>query len=184
MSLSPTIRRIVLTGFMGAGKSTTGALLARELGWQFLDSDHVIEARAGRTVAQIFASEGEAAFRTLEAETIRNLSRDENLVLALGGGAIEHQLTREALQSLPDTRIVFLDAPLDIMVARCLAQPDAAVRPVLADRQRLVERFMLRLPHYRSAHLTVATEQQSPAEVASEILTALREAEAINKGSE
>lgn len=173
MPLPPTIRCIVLIGFMGAGKSTIGALLARSLGWRFVDSDHAIENRTGRTIAQIFAEDGEAAFRALEAEAIRDHARSDNLVLALGGGAIENDLTREMLAGLLETRIVFLDAPLEVMVARCLAQPGATERPVLADRERLLERFSNRLPHYRRAHLIVATAQLSPAEVVQSVIAGL-----------
>ncbi len=175
MPLPSTIRRIVLIGFMGAGKSTTGALLAGALGWRFVDSDIFIEARAGRTIAQIFAERGEADFRMMEADAIRNHARSENLVLALGGGAIEYETTREVLNDLSDTRIVFLDAPLDIMVARCLAQPGAAERPVLADRERLLQRFSDRLPHYRRAHLIVATAELTPEAVVERILSGLSE---------
>ncbi|HEX3470040.1 MAG TPA: shikimate kinase, partial [Silvibacterium sp.] len=87
-NLPVTVRRIVLTGFMGAGKSTTGLLLAQKLGWQFLDTDAVIEARTGVTIAQLFEQRGEAAFRTFETETIRDYAQAEHLVLALGGGAV------------------------------------------------------------------------------------------------
>src|SRR5580698_2291257 len=122
MTLPPTIRCIVLTGFMGAGKSTTGALLAHTLGWRFIDSDTAIENRTGLTVARIFAEQGEASFRALEAETIRDHVRDEHVVLALGGGAIENEKTRKVLSeaepALNPARVVFLDAPLDVMVAR------------------------------------------------------------------
>ena len=75
MPLPRTIRRIVLTGFMGAGKSTVGPLLAQRLGWEFLDADTAIESHAARTIAEIFAQHGEAAFRTLEAEAIREHAR-------------------------------------------------------------------------------------------------------------
>jgi shikimate kinase len=180
MPLPPTIRRIVLIGFMGAGKSTTGALLARTLGWRFVDSDQAVESRTGRSIAQIFAEDGEDYFRSLEAEAIRNHARSENLVLALGGGAIESEATRQVLDSLSEvlsqTRIVFLDAPLEVMVSRCMAQPGAAERPVLADRERLAERFSHRLPHYRRAHLTVATAMLEPGEVVERILSELSEA--------
>lgn len=159
MSPDSAIRRIVLTGFMGAGKSTVGMLLAQRLGWQFVDADAVIEARAGMTIAEIFAQQGEAAFRVLEAETIRELSQAEKLVLSLGGGAVETQATRDLLPALDQTCVVFLDAPLETLVARCLSQPGAAERPVLADRERLRLRFEARLPHYRSAHLTIATAE-------------------------
>lgn len=173
MSPPRTIRRIVLTGFMGAGKSTIGALLAQSLSWDFLDVDTAIESRTGKTVAQIFAQNGEAAFRALEAETIRAHTSRENLVLALGGGAIESEATRELLVSLGRTCVIFLDAPLDILVARCLAQPSAAERPVLADRESLLRRFNARLPYYRNAHLTITTAGLSPQAVVSRILEAI-----------
>lgn len=173
--LPETIRRIVLTGFMGAGKSTIGALLAQSLGWHFIDSDLVIEREAGRSIAQIFAEQGEAAFRTMEAKAIRAQTLREESVLALGGGAIESALTREVLSTLTKTKIVFLDAPLDVMVDRCLAQPNAAERPVLTDRLRLLKRFASRLPYYRQAHLTVPTAGLSPHKVVVRILSELTE---------
>lgn len=170
MPLRPQIRRIVLTGFMGAGKSTVGVLLAEKLAWEFIDADAEIEARAGATIAQIFAKQGEPAFRALEAETIRGLSQRENLVLALGGGALETESTRTLWNKPGETCVVFLDAPLQVLVERCLAQPGAAERPVLADREQLLRRFEARLPHYRAAHIAVATEGLTPAEVAERIL--------------
>lgn len=173
MSLPPTIRRIVLTGFMGAGKSTIGVLLAQSLRWDFLDADAAIESCAGKTVAEIFAQHGEAAFRALEADAIREQTCRQNLVLALGGGALETTATREHLAALEHTCVLFLDAPLEILVARCLAQPSAAERPVLADRQGLVRRFEARLPYYREAHLTITTAELSPQAVVTRILEVL-----------
>ncbi|GGH12554.1 shikimate kinase [Silvibacterium dinghuense] len=173
MSATPAPQRIVLIGFMGAGKSTTGRLLASALGWRFVDSDDLIEARVGHTIAEIFTTQGEDAFRALESEVIRQQCCEQHLVLALGGGAIEHPSTREHLHTLPDTHIVYLEAPLDVMVARCLEQPGAAIRPVLADRVRLAHRFTSRIPHYRTAHLTVATAHLTPEQVVERILAAL-----------
>lgn len=170
---SPSISGIILTGFMGAGKTTVGALLAERLGWRFLDSDRVVEDRAGMTVAEIFARRGEAAFRELEAATIREVVRGDLLVLALGGGALESAATRSLLASLPSWRIVFLQAPFDILVSRCAGQPDAPVRPVLRDRERLAERWQSRLPWYAEAHLTVATADLTPQAVAESILETL-----------
>lgn len=178
MALLRTIRRIVLTGFMGAGKSTVGPLLAQRLGWEFLDADSVIESRAGKTIAEIFAEQGEAAFRALEADAIRDHARRENLVLALGGGALETESTRGLLASLDRACVLFLDAPLDLLVARCLAQPgapeSAPVRPVLADRESLRRRFDARVPYYRAAHLTVATAGLAPQAVVDRILEDLQ----------
>jgi shikimate kinase len=175
MSVLHSIRQIVLIGFMGAGKSTIGPLLAHSLGWDFVDADTAIESRAGKTVAEIFAQQSEAAFRALEAETIREHTRRQNLVLALGGGAVETEPTRELLASLHHTCVIFLDAPLDVLVDRCLAQPHAAERPVLADREGLLRRFNARLPYYRTAHLTVTTAGLAPQEVAARILEALNQ---------
>lgn len=170
MPLPDQIRRIVLTGFMGAGKSTVGALLADALAWEFVDADAAIEARAEKTIAEIFEQYGEPAFRALEAAVIRDLSERENLILALGGGALETESTRVLWNESDDTCVVFLDAPLQVLVERCLAQPGAAERPVLADRDRLLRRFEARLPHYRAANITLATEGLTPAEAARRIL--------------
>ena len=76
------IRRIVLTGFMGSGKSTVGPLLARRLGWRFLDADEVIVAETGISIAEFFARHGEAAFRDREHATIARLAEEDALVLA------------------------------------------------------------------------------------------------------
>jgi shikimate kinase len=170
---------------MGAGKSTIGPLVAQSLGWEFVDSDAVIESRARKSVAEIFAQQGEAAFRALETDAIREHALRENLVLALGGGAIETESTRELLAALDSTWVLFLDAPLDTLVARCLTQPAAAERPVLADREGLLRRFQARLPYYRNAHLTITTSGLSPQAVVASILAAIEKyctAEAATEG--
>jgi len=174
-NLPLTVQRIILTGFMGAGKSTVGALLAERLGWRFVDTDALIEARTGSSVAQIFAEKGEDAFRLLENDAVRGCAQMDRLVLALGGGAVESGATRTALAQLDQACVVFLNAPLDVMVARCVAQPDAAERPVLADRERLAKRLEGRLPHYRMAHLTIATGGLTPEAVTDSILQFLRD---------
>jgi shikimate kinase len=128
-------RRIVLTGFMGAGKSTVGRILAARLRWPFLDIDSLITTEHGRTVAQIFADHGEEHFRRLEAEaTARVLDpahEYNQAVIALGGGAIETEAIRELLfssdpsrpASVPATVTIFLSAPLPDLLARCHVGP-------------------------------------------------------------
>lgn len=165
--------RIILTGFMGAGKTTVGALLAERLGWEFVDSDRVVEERAGMTVGEVFERRGEGAFRELEAAAIRDVSSREHIVLALGGGALEMAATRESLAALTDTPIIFLAAPLETMIARCAEHAGGPMRPVLADRARLAERWKQRLPWYRQAHLTVETAELSPKGVVEYILRKL-----------
>ncbi|HEX3662245.1 MAG TPA: shikimate kinase [Acidobacteriaceae bacterium] len=168
--LPASITRIFITGFMGAGKTTVGRLLAERLGWDFADSDHRLEAETGQTVAAIFETQGESAFRDLEAATIRAGIAQDRLVLALGGGALERPETRDLLASLPDSLLIFLDAPLDVLVSRCADQPGGPIRPVLADRARLLDRWTARLPWYRQAHLTVNTEGCTPDQVTEFIL--------------
>jgi shikimate kinase len=172
-ALPERIARIVLVGFMGAGKSTVGVLLAKQLQWRFLDADSILEERSHASIAEIFTRHGEPEFRRLEAETIGNLVRENHLVLAVGGGAVETEATRQALLRAPETCVVFLEAPLEIMIARCEQQPGAAVRPILNDRERLLGRFEARLPHYRSAHLIVETAALTPEDTTRRIIDAV-----------
>jgi len=166
------VKRIVLTGFMGSGKSTVGPLVASRLGWRFIDADNVIEAEAGCRIAEIFARHGEAAFRDLEHATIARLAADNNLVLALGGGAIERAETRELLLSGKGTLLVHLEVSLETTVARCAGTENA--RPVLADRANLESRYARRLPLYRTAHVSVVSDALTPDEVAETVLRAAR----------
>jgi len=173
MAIPQTIRTIVLTGFMGAGKSTVGPLLAQTLGWDFLDADTAIETKAGMTIVEVFMRHGEESFRALEAEAIREHADRTKLVLALGGGALEAEGTRTLLATHKHACLIFLDAPLEVLVTRCMEQPGAAERPVLANREGLVQRFNTRLPYYREAHLIIATEGLSPDEVVAKIMNAV-----------
>lgn len=170
--LSPNISSIVLTGFMGAGKTTVGELLAARLGWRFVDTDRVVEKRAGMTVGEIFERRGESVFREMEAAAVRETAQGDHLVMALGGGALERAETRDFLAGLSCCRVVFLDAPLEILLARCSDHAEP-VRPVLRDRQRLAERWQARLPWYRQAHLTIATSERTPQAVVDALLAAL-----------
>ena len=165
-------RRIVLTGFMGSGKSTAGPLVARRLGWRFVDVDDVIEAEAGLPIADIFAREGEAAFRDREHETIARLAAGEGLVLALGGGAIEHEETRSLLLRAPGTLLVHLEVELETTLVRCSGTEH--VRPILADRANLAERYTRRLPLYRTAHVSIRTDSLTPEETVDAVLRAAR----------
>ena len=198
------LRRIVLTGFMGAGKSTVGRILAARLRWPFLDIDSLITAEHGRTVAQIFADHGEEHFRRLEAEaTARVLDpahEYEQAVVALGGGAIEtgavRQLLFDEVLSVPATVTIFLSAPLAELLARCHVDPNAGpnanpdenareeatakapIRPLLTAPEPPEARLARRLPHYRRAHLTLDTAGIPPVEVVERILAWLSSADA------
>jgi shikimate kinase len=164
-------RRIVLTGFMGSGKSTLGPLLAARLGWNFIDVDDVIEGEAGTTIAEIFAHHGEAAFRERERETIARLAQADSLVLALGGGAIEHQATRTLLLTAPGTLLVHLEVELATTLKRC--QGTEQTRPILADQANLAARYQRRLPLYRMAHVSIPVDALFPEQAVEQILSAL-----------
>jgi len=163
-------RRIVLTGFMGSGKTTVGPLVAARLGWNFVDLDDVIEAEAGATIAELFARHGEAAFRDREHTAIARLAAGDALVLALGGGAIEHPATRALLLTAPGTLLVHLEVELATTLARC--QGTEQTRPVLADQANLASRYQRRLPLYRTAHISISVDALTPQQVMEAILSA------------
>ena len=157
---------IALAGFMGTGKSTVGRLLAERLGWRFVDTDALIEARAGRTIAQVFATQGEAAFRRLEAEICRQVAEGTRQVIALGGGALLNAETRRAVEAR--ALLVCLDAPLDEIVRRVGQDP---TRPLFhADRARLAALYAERAAHYAALPHHIVTTGRTPADITEEIV--------------
>jgi shikimate kinase len=169
-SPSSSLRRIVLTGFMGSGKSTVGPLVARHLGWRFIDADDIIEAETGMPITEFFRRRGETEFRALEHSVIARLAAEEALVLALGGGAIETDATRQLLLNSPGTLLVHLEVRLHTTLARCRGTEHT--RPVLADQANLTTRYERRLPLYRMAHVSIAADDISPEHVAEAVLKA------------
>jgi shikimate kinase len=172
-TLPPTLKRIVLTGFMGSGKTTVGRLLAARLGWAFLDLDAHLEARAGVTVADIFATHGEPHFRLLESSALANALGRSHTVIALGGGAPEQLTNRLLIEQTPGTTTIFLDASFPTLFDRCMLQ--SVARPVLSDPAAAEARFHSRQPHYRRlARLTVDTSALSPDAAADHLVHCLQ----------
>ena len=165
--------RIFLIGPMGAGKSTIGRLLAEQLHKRFLDTDHEIERRTGASIALIFDVEGEAGFRRRETAVLEELTQRRGIVLATGGGAVLAAANRETLKSRGV--VVYLQAPLDTLVARTHRDRN---RPLLRDgerRARLEEIVRAREPLYReTADLVAITDDRAPGVVAQEIVAKLR----------
>ncbi|WP_263384065.1 shikimate kinase [Granulicella arctica] len=166
------LKRIVLTGFMGAGKSTIGRLLARQLNWDFLDLDAHLESRTNSTIAGLFALHGEPHFRRLESSALASALAHTSTVIALGGGTPEVLTNRLLLEQTPGTSTIFLDASFETLFDRCVLQDIS--RPVLADPELARTRFATRQPLYRRlARLTLQTEALTPEESVTSLLQSL-----------
>lgn len=165
--------RVVLTGFMGAGKSTVGQLLAVQMGWSFLDVDACIEIHAGTSAKDMFAALGEAAFRNLEADVLASCLTRSNAIIAPGGAAIDLKRNQQALVECASALVVFLDAPFATLIERCLLQENQGgtiYRPLLHKTELAFARYAARRPLYAArAHLTVNVADRSPDEIACEI---------------
>ena len=169
-----TLQRLVLTGFMGSGKTTVGRLLAARLGWAVADLDDAVAERQGLSVPEIFAQRGETAFRAAEHQALCELLQQPRLVIALGGGAPETPELRQLLAASPQTAVVHLRAPFMTLYDRCLEQardPLAVSRPLLTERSAAEQRYLRRLPLYAElAHHAVEVAESAPAEIVEDIL--------------
>ena len=179
---------IALTGYMGSGKTTVGRIVADALGCVFLDLDALIEKKAGKSVAEIFASDGEPAFRTLEAtvlaDTVKRYAQGD-AVLALGGGTILNPDSRRLLRE--KTLCIWLDAPAEVLWERIsvistnpvpssvISTEQSARRDPLPSRpladEDFAARLTARLPLYaEAAEVTIDTSGLTPQDVADEII--------------
>lgn len=156
------IQRVVLTGFMGAGKSTVGRALAAVLEWRFLDTDELVREAYQASPAEIFAQHGEPFFRQAELEALTDTLKQSACVVGLGGGVLETESALAQILDTPATLLVFLEAPTGTLFARCCAAAEGPVRPLLGDPQEFAERYAQRLPRYKRAHVTVATDTLTP----------------------
>lgn len=161
-------RPIVLTGFMGSGKSTVGRFLAQQLGCPLIDLDGVVEASAGCKINEIFAAEGEAAFRRLESDCLRQVLQQGRAVIATGGGAVISAENRRLMRS--SGIVVNLDASLEQTISRLRGSthrplfngdnPEARLAALLEDRRQF----------YEDADIRIDTDGKSVEDVAAEIL--------------
>lgn len=165
---------ITLTGFMGSGKTTVGKVLADFLGCPFFDLDALIVKKAGRSIPEIFADGGEAAFRTLEAKVLLQAVEkyaESTAILSLGGGTLGTPASARLVAE--KTTCIYLRASVDTLAARLA--PEAAGRPLLRGAPDLRERIAALLAGredvYASiAHVTVDTDGLSPEQIADEIV--------------
>lgn len=162
-------QNIVLVGMMATGKTTVGKLLAKQLGYTFLDTDHYIEAKTGTKVQDIFQRWGEATFRQLEMETVLELSTLKNHVIATGGGMFINPVNQGGLLELG--LVIHLAAEGDWIINNL--ENSKTVRPLLTTKdykQRVYKLLEERTPSYLMAHLTIDVKNKSPFEIVKEII--------------
>lgn len=160
---------LYLVGFMGAGKTTVGRLLADELGWCFIDIDSEIEAQEDKSIAEIFREHGEARFRELESQMIRRrvslIEAGDPCVMALGGGAFVQGCNWQLIQNNGVT--VWLDCQLETVRNRL---GEDTTRPLAQDRGALAQLFEDRRPLYARAHFRIDVDTAEIGEIVQKIL--------------
>ena len=175
MSANPTAIRgpqsrapvLCLAGFMGSGKSTVGARLARQLGWRFVDLDERIEAASGIGIPQFFERHGEPAFRQLEADELRAalgraVEHQEPTVLALGGGTYAQPGAPEFLRNA-GVPVIWLDARIEVLLSRCMTMTG---RPLFRDEASFRALYTQRVTSYQLADFRVDSSGEAAAAVA------------------
>ncbi|MEA5515164.1 shikimate kinase [Nodularia sp. UHCC 0506] len=162
---------LYLIGMMGAGKTTVGQLLANHLSYRFLDTDSVITQSAGKSVNQLFAEEGEAAFRQLESNVLAQVCAYTQLVVSTGGGIV---LRPENWSYLHHGLVVWLDVPVELLYTRLL---EDTTRPLLQDADpqgKLRSLLEQRTPLYSQADLKITiTAEETPEAIANKIIQAI-----------
>jgi shikimate kinase len=166
------MKKIILIGYRGTGKTTVGRLLGEHLGVSVLDSDVEVERRAGKTIAEIFAQDGEAAFREIEAEAIADLLQRDSFVLATGGGAVLRKETRQRLRM--NGYVVWLTAKPETILQRIQEDKNSAtMRPnltTLPPREEILAVLEKRRSLYEeTAHHIIETDGKSVEQIAAEI---------------
>lgn len=168
------MRNLILVGPMGAGKSTIGRLLAKELHLPFKDSDKEIEVRTGADIPWIFDVEGEAGFREREQAVLADLCREDGLVLATGGGAVLRAENRAALHA--GGRVIYLHTSVEQQLERTARDRNRPLLRTANPGQVLRELLATRDPLYREiADVVIETDQRPPRMVVQEILSRLLE---------
>lgn len=161
------LKNVALVGFMGTGKSTVGHLLASTLNLRFVDTDALIEQRAGKKIAEIFADQGEAHFRALERQIVEEMESMEGFVISTGGGLVVNPANMESLKK--HALVVCLWASPEAIFARIGHQSH---RPLLRTEDplgRIRDLLNQREPFYRQADVLLNCEQRSPREVAQHV---------------
>lgn len=162
------MKNIVLTGFMGTGKTEVGRILSRKLGYSLVDADAEIEKEQGMTITAIFKQYGEPKFRDIESNVIKRLSEMKNAIISTGGGAVLRQENMDNLRK--NGVIVCLTASPETILKRTSNNNDRPLLQVENPLQKIRELLEFRRPYYEKADIMIDTEGKSPLEVAEEII--------------
>ena len=181
MTSGRPFRNLALIGYMGVGKSTVGAIVASLLDFEFIDTDRVIEERSGRRISDIFATQGEAAFRAMESDLVRELESSHAKVIATGGGLPMNPDNFASLRR--HAFIVCLWGSVDTIYQRVRHQTHRPLLQTADPTERIREMLAIRGPVYRQADLLVGVDFRSPAESARQIVVAFRQATAAHPGT-
>lgn len=164
-------RPIVLVGMMGAGKTTVGRRLANSIGRHFVDSDEEIEAAAGMSIEDIFATHGEADFRAGEVRVIARLLKDPDIVLGTGGGAFVNAETRALVKA--EAVSIWIKADFELLFARVSRRSNRPLLKTANPRETLQKLIDARYPIYAEADLTVVSTDVPQDQVAGQVIDAL-----------
>jgi shikimate kinase len=170
------IRNLALVGFMGAGKSSIGRIVAEQLGFELVDTDDLIETRTGKTIAQIFAQEGEAHFRELERSVVDQLCDARNLVISTGGGLPTQQANLDSLKT--HALIVCLWTSAEKVWERVRHQSHRPLLQTPDPQAKIRELLAARAPFYRQADVLLNTDNRSQRQVCQQVIQQFRAATA------
>lgn len=162
------MKTIVLIGMMGSGKTTIGKLLGEKLTLRSIDIDVIIEHNEKRTISEIFQNEGEKYFRNIERETIKKNFMNKDLIISLGGGAFEDQLTQELL--LKNSTVIYLKTSPNVILERIKNNTN---RPLLKNQmtvEKIQSIILQRQKNYELANITILTDNKNTDKIVEEIL--------------
>lgn len=166
------MKNIVLTGFMGTGKTEVGKILAQRFGYTFLDADSIIEQEQKMSITEIFRLYGEPYFRDIESAVLRRLAERDRVVISTGGGAVLRQENMDYLRK--KGIIVCLTASPETILRRTSNDNSRPLLQVEDPLKKIKELLEFRRPYYERSDIMIDTEGKSPLEVAEEIIERIR----------